>query len=719
MLMATCTMLCTMLWMLMLSYTVAFSPSDRILLRIHPHSTGPVRLMDKKDCGFNDENHKRIGFSRNMRIFEFNSSKNTNSNIDNIDIINTNNNDIHINGNGHKDIHILEENPKQQRRRTFLHQLQLTMAPILLSGFETSKPQAANARGLVKFPCDGPPFLNKYHFMRAGTSLLEEEGVWSTNPLFLTNREAALSQRGMEEVERTCQLLKSEGVAPTIVRYSLAASAIDTSNIVGRELKVGRDKLVPEFNFMDPRAIGSWDMSQFSMTQDAVWAMDDLEAGTDGTGEGSRPPANEDGTPHETLADQKVRLQQLISVLETQYSGDTILLIFPDGTGPALLTCLIGGVPLNRVHEFEFASGEIRLNVNYKSASALKTLTPREAYMDKIANGQLQLRALRDDPDAMTNVKDIAYAKELKLEEEERLKKQAVKEQKEREEALRKEEARVKRDMQKEAERLRREEEKLRREEEKLAKQNGTNGVVEGTSVAVPTSSSTSSTSIRTTNDVEVSTFDPTTASIGVATLVASSFAISLFVEEPEQSVEATVSTNSNSTVVSVSETQEDEIVASNASTSTTATAAAEVQGVTRGNEKPKEEINGSNDTTESTTSTNGIPASLMEKEVKLFDTVALKKNATITTTTNEKDEGKSNQTKSDTEVKGVDSKSTTIGDSSGITLAPPPQAWDPDEDDGGLAWLGSLSEMIAEDDTPIEDEGASFKKVGEGDTWE
>ena len=43
----------------------------------------------------------------------------------------------------------------------------------------------AHARGLVKFPIKEGVLLNNYHFMRSGESLLEEEGVWSTNPLFL------------------------------------------------------------------------------------------------------------------------------------------------------------------------------------------------------------------------------------------------------------------------------------------------------------------------------------------------------------------------------------------------------------------------------------------------------------------------------------------------------------------------------------------------------
>ena len=42
------------------------------------------------------------------------------------------------------------------------------------------------ARGLVQFPVNDPKqLLNTYHFLRVGESLLEEEDIWSTNPLFL------------------------------------------------------------------------------------------------------------------------------------------------------------------------------------------------------------------------------------------------------------------------------------------------------------------------------------------------------------------------------------------------------------------------------------------------------------------------------------------------------------------------------------------------------
>eukprot|EP00957_Ditylum_brightwellii_P094576 7203407-Ditylum_brightwellii.AAC.1 len=91
---------------------------------------------------------------------------------------------------------------------------------------------------------------------------------------------------------------------------------------------------------MDPRGIGSWELLPLKETEEAIWALDVLEAGKEGRG--GRPPPKDDGTPHEVLADQVTRLRQLIS----------------HGTGPAVLSCLFAGIPLDRVHELNFAPGE-------------------------------------------------------------------------------------------------------------------------------------------------------------------------------------------------------------------------------------------------------------------------------------------------------------------------------------------------------------------------
>ena len=60
-----------------------------------------------------------------------------------------------------------------------------------------------------------------------------------------------------------------------------------------------------------------------------------------------------------------------IVATETQYSGDTIVLIFPDGTGPAVLSAMIAGIPLNRCHELQFQPGELRINVTMDRTLAL------------------------------------------------------------------------------------------------------------------------------------------------------------------------------------------------------------------------------------------------------------------------------------------------------------------------------------------------------------
>ena len=73
-------------------------------------------------------------------------------------------------------------NDEQQNRRSFLARSAALSLGTSILGSTTAS--SANARGLVRFPCK-EPLSNKYHFVRAGTSLLEAEDIWSTNPLFL------------------------------------------------------------------------------------------------------------------------------------------------------------------------------------------------------------------------------------------------------------------------------------------------------------------------------------------------------------------------------------------------------------------------------------------------------------------------------------------------------------------------------------------------------
>jgi len=255
----------------------------------------------------------------------------------------------------------------------------------------------ANAMGLVRFPCPPGTLMNTYHLIRAGESGYEANDVLITNPLFLTNREDALTDLGIIQVEEACNEMMSKGINPSVVKYSLAAKCIDTVNIMATNMMIGRNRIVPEFTFMDQRQAGLWDGKPLSTTEPAMFALDATEAGKEGRD--GRPPANEDGTANETLYDQVVRLRQLMSILETQYSGDEIVLVFPDGGSPALLSCLIAGIPLNKCHALNFAPGEIRFNVNMENSLKLldeKISSPE--YNDAVTMGNEQLVALRTAP---------------------------------------------------------------------------------------------------------------------------------------------------------------------------------------------------------------------------------------------------------------------------------------------------------------------------------
>lgn len=85
-------------------------------------------------------------------------------------------------------------------------------------------------------------------------------------------------------------------------------------------------------------------------------------------------------------------------MLETQFSGDSILLVFPDGSSPALLSALIAGIPLKDTHALNFEPGEVRLDVTQDSTLELfkdKVASPK--YNKMLDAGLKQLESLRQE----------------------------------------------------------------------------------------------------------------------------------------------------------------------------------------------------------------------------------------------------------------------------------------------------------------------------------
>merc|ERR1712166_792059 len=250
---------------------------------------------------------------------------------------------------------------------------------------------------------------NKYHFIRAGTSELEANDIYSTNPLFLTNRDNALSKNGYNELSNSVEnVLKNAGECqPTVCYHSLSANSMDTGDYIAKSLNLGRDRLLPEFTYLDRRGIGLWDCSSSTEVEEAIWALDHIESGVEGRN--GRPPSNTDGAPNDTLHDQFIRLRQFISLQETRTSGDIILVIFPDGTGPALLECMIAGIPYNEVHLLEYRPGEIRLDISVESITKLYNERKNDEvyyqnYLTKIQNGLVKLDNLKNQDKASFSV---------------------------------------------------------------------------------------------------------------------------------------------------------------------------------------------------------------------------------------------------------------------------------------------------------------------------
>lgn len=69
---------------------------------------------------------------------------------------------------------------------------------------------------------------------------------------------------------------------------------------------------------------------------------------SDSVSPSTRPPPIDDGTPNESVADVFVRVTQLMSILETQYSGDTVIIVSPDSDNLSVLQAGIIGLDLRR-----------------------------------------------------------------------------------------------------------------------------------------------------------------------------------------------------------------------------------------------------------------------------------------------------------------------------------------------------------------------------------
>lgn len=242
-------------------------------------------------------------------------------------------------------------------RRDLFSSLAFTIIPFFSSPrlneyFDPFSLQVSHARGLFQMP----PFRlsNRYFLVRAGESEYESLGIINTNPVSKTSVDNGLSKEGKKQTVKAALALKSMRACEgnCWVWPSITQRAYQAAEIIAAVNGVSRSHIVPEYSFLDARGLGAYEGKNLASISE-VYASDSVSPNM-------KPPPIDDGTPNESVSDVFVRVTQLMSVLETQYSGDTIIIVSPDSDNLTILQAGLVGLDLRRHRDLSFGPGEVR-----------------------------------------------------------------------------------------------------------------------------------------------------------------------------------------------------------------------------------------------------------------------------------------------------------------------------------------------------------------------
>jgi broad specificity phosphatase PhoE len=207
---------------------------------------------------------------------------------------------------------------------------------------------------LLRFPADS--LENRYILVRAGESESESENRVVTNPVAKTSMTNALSKNGRRQViQETFSALNNMKACENgcWLWPSMTQNAYQTAEILASLYGIGRNRIVPEFSKLDARGLGDFDGGQWSTVCAEVAAGDASSADW-------KPPSGTTGTPNESATEVLVRGRELLSLLETQFFGETVLIISPDSDNLSILQAGVLGIDLRGHGKFEVLPGQVR-----------------------------------------------------------------------------------------------------------------------------------------------------------------------------------------------------------------------------------------------------------------------------------------------------------------------------------------------------------------------
>lgn len=190
--------------------------------------------------------------------------------------------------------------------------------------------------------------------MRAGESQYESLGIINTNPVAKTSVDSGLSDKGKNQTLKSALELKAMGACERNcwIWPSITQRAYQAAEIIAAVNGVSRSYIVPEYSFLDARGLGAYEGKELEAISQ-VYESDSISSTI-------KPPPIDDGTPNESVADVFVRVTQLMSILETQYSEDTVIIVSPDSDNLTILQAGLVGLDLRRHSELSFGPGEVR-----------------------------------------------------------------------------------------------------------------------------------------------------------------------------------------------------------------------------------------------------------------------------------------------------------------------------------------------------------------------
>lgn len=201
-----------------------------------------------------------------------------------------------------------------------------------------------------------PParLTNRYYLVRAGESEFESMGIINTNPVAKTSVDSGLSERGKKQTVRAAFELKAMKACEGScwIWPSITQRAYQAAEIIASVNGVTRSFIVPEYSFLDARGLGAFEGKNLESVSE-VYASDSISPSI-------KPPPINDGTPNESVEDVFVRVTQLMSILETQYSGDTVIIVSPDSDNLTVLQAGLVGLDFRRHRDLSFGPGEVR-----------------------------------------------------------------------------------------------------------------------------------------------------------------------------------------------------------------------------------------------------------------------------------------------------------------------------------------------------------------------